>query len=176
MRKSLGYAPQELVGRKFIDFVYTGHVEITLQTSADILSGRPASSFENRYIRKDGALVPMVWSAVWSEAEKTIFCVARDNSEHKQAEFQMEAAAARVTNILESITEAFIAMDKQWHFTYINDEAERLLMRPRDELLGQNLWEKFPDMVGTMFDTQYHQVVVNGTPVMFEEFYPSLNA
>ncbi len=173
--KVWGYTPAELAGRKYIDLVCPEDVEATNQAALAIVSGAATSNFENRYICKDGAPVPMIWSAVWSETEKIMFCVARDNSERKRAEEQLAAAAGRVTNILESITEAFIAVDKEWRFTYVNDEAERLLMRPRDELLGHSLWEEFPETVGTTFDNQYHRAVSGGLPVTFEEFYPPLN-
>ena len=165
------YTPEELAGQKYIDFVCPEDVEPTNQMALNVVSGEATSNFENRYIRKDGAIVPMVWSV----AEKTLFCVARDNSERKQAEEQLAAAAGRVANILESITEAFLAVDKDWRFTYVNDEAERLLMRSRDELLGHIQWEVFPEAVGTIFYERYHQAVASGTPVTFEEFYLPLN-
>jgi PAS domain-containing protein len=45
--------------------------------------------------------------------------------------------------ILERILEAFFILDEEWRFIYLNSEAERVLLRSREELLGKNLWEKF---------------------------------
>lgn len=77
-------------------------------------------------------------------------------------------------SILESITDAFFALDQQWRFTYVNSEAERVLQRPRDELLGQNVWEEFPEAVGSTFYTEYHRAVAEQITVEFEEYYPPL--
>jgi len=77
--------------------------------------------------------------------------------------------------ILESITDAFFALDEQWRFTYLNDQAERLLFRRREELLGRSLWDEFPDVVGSTFDQQYRRAATQQVVVDFEEFYPPLD-
>lgn len=55
-----------------------------------------------------------------------------------------EATEERIAAILESITDAFFAVDREWRFTYVNEEAERLLQLQRSALLGQVVWEMFP--------------------------------
>ena len=74
--------------------------------------------------------------------------------------------------ILESITDAFFALDAQWRFTFLNAQAERLLLRPRAELLGRNVWAEFPAAVGTDFDRHYYHAVNEQTAVTFEGYYP----
>ena len=50
------------------------------------------------------------------------------------------------------------------------------MQRSRAELLGQCLWDVFPDIVGSVFDREYHRALEQQVPVAFEEFHPSLNA
>ncbi|HEX5751386.1 MAG TPA: PAS domain S-box protein [Archangium sp.] len=76
---------------------------------------------------------------------------------------------------LERITDAFIAFDRQWRFTYLNAEAERLLQRSRQELLGRDVWEEFPEAVHSAFHRQYHRAMAEQVPVCFEEYYPPLS-
>jgi PAS domain S-box-containing protein len=85
-----------------------------------------------------------------------------------------EEARRRTERILESITDAFFALDREWRFTYLNDEAERLLVRSRSELLGAELWAEFPDAVGSSFEEAYRRAVREQRTVEFEEFYPPL--
>ncbi|MEH2275894.1 MAG: GAF domain-containing protein [Nostoc sp.] len=85
---------------------------------------------------------------------------------------QSEAARTRMTNLLESITDGFFALDKQWQFTYINGQAERLLQKTQYEFLGKNIWEVFPEIIGTTFDREYHRAILEQVSVEFEEFYP----
>jgi len=76
------------------------------------------------------------------------------------------------TRILESITDAFFALNHEWRFTYLNTQAERLLGRTRAELLGRNVWEEFPATVEAAFYREYHRAVAERVPVTFEAYYP----
>ncbi|WP_414548027.1 GAF domain-containing protein [Anabaena sp. CCY 0017] len=86
-----------------------------------------------------------------------------------------QAAKTRITNILESITDAFFALDQDWRFTYINSQAEGLLEKSKNELLGKNIWEVLPRLIDTKFDREYHRAIAQQVSVEFEEFYPPLN-
>jgi PAS domain S-box-containing protein len=76
--------------------------------------------------------------------------------------------------ILESITDAFVAVDREWRFTYLNEQALVVLHRAREELLGKNMWEEFPDAVELPAYREYHRAMASGSTVRFEEFNPSL--
>ncbi len=101
--------------------------------------------------------------------------IARDNTRRKQIEDALLKSNERSSSILESITDAFFALDKDWRFTYLNKQTEPLLLRRREELIGKNIWEEFPDAVGTNFDEQYRKAAAGKTVVIFEELYPPLN-
>ncbi|MEN8374988.1 MAG: ATP-binding protein [Gemmatimonadota bacterium] len=67
------------------------------------------------------------------------------------ARAEAEAATVRVSGILESLTDGFLAFDEEWRFSYVNGTGERLCGRPRRELLGRDFWEAFPELLGTRF-------------------------
>ncbi|WP_432545025.1 SpoIIE family protein phosphatase [Kineococcus sp. SYSU DK002] len=79
----------------------------------------------------------------------------------------------RIARVLESMSAAFYSLDRQWRFTYVNAEAERMLQRRREELLGGVLWELFPDAVGAAFEAEYRRAVETGQPLTFEAYYPA---
>ena len=79
---------------------------------------------------------------------------------------------ARTTRVLEAMSAAFVSLDRDWRFTYVNAEAERLLGRPRDELLGGVLWECFPASVGSDFEHHYRRAAATGEAASFESYYP----
>lgn len=85
--------------------------------------------------------------------------------------------ARRLTRILESITDAFVAIDKDWCFRYINrsymDLVAPLYSSP-GQLLGANVWEKFPDIEGTPVGNFYRQTMAEQKPGVFELFYQPL--
>lgn len=97
-------------------------------------------------------------------------------AQEQAARAEAETSRNRITNIVESITDAFFALDNQWQFTYVNHQAELLLQRTRSQLLGKNIWQEFPEAVGLKFYEHYHQATSQQSSVQFEEFYPPLNA
>ena len=90
--KLWGYAPEELVGRAYMDLVHPDDHANTALVAAEIIGGTAATDFENRYLRKDGSIITVVWTANWSVEAKAMFCVARDISERKRAELELQAA------------------------------------------------------------------------------------
>ncbi|MDF5708924.1 MAG: GAF domain-containing protein [Nostoc sp. S4] len=94
--------------------------------------------------------------------------------QEQTARTESEAARTRITNIFESITDAFLALDQKWRFTYVNGQAEQLLQKTQNQLLGKNIWQVFPTIIGTAFEKQYHKAVLEHVSVEFEEFYPLL--
>ena len=80
---------------------------------------------------------------------------------------------ARVARVLEAMKSAFFSLDRDWRFTYVNAESERLLQRTREEMLGGSIWELFPAAVGSTFEEQYRGAMVTGEERVFEAYYPA---
>lgn len=99
---------------------------------------------------------------------------AIDIHDTKTNEEKAQALADRLTVTLESITDAFVTMDTEWKFTYINQEAEQLLHRSRKELLGKTMWEEFPQTTNSEFEFQYKKAVTTAEKVSFEAYYAPL--
>src|SRR6267143_1281556 len=99
-----------------------------------------------------------------SVAERQI----RDLAERNQARAALQESARTLTNILENTTDGFFALDHEWKFTYLNSEAERLLDRKRDEVTGKELWQEFPELIGSPFEQNYRRVLTEQAAVEFE--------
>jgi PAS domain S-box-containing protein len=95
--------------------------------------------------------------------------------ELQQQTMLAEEARHEATDILESIGDAFFAVDHQWRFIYLNDNAQTLLARPREELLGVSIWEAFPDAAGTTFEREYRRAVREQIVIGFEEYFAPLD-
>lgn len=89
-----GYKPEEMIGRQMLDLMHPDDRERTTQTVAQIMAGERKVDFENRYLRKDGSVVDILWSARWSESEQVRVAVARDISRQKRAEATQAALLA----------------------------------------------------------------------------------
>jgi diguanylate cyclase (GGDEF)-like protein/PAS domain S-box-containing protein len=104
-----GYAPSEVIGRRMIELVHPEDRDLTLRTADGIMSGNPEFHFENRYVRKDGGIVHIMWSARWSEDHRLRIAVARDITRRKRAEAIQAAvyAISEATHAAEDLRTLF---------------------------------------------------------------------
>ena len=182
-----GYESEEIIGEHFSIFytdedIERGHPDEELRIAA------ADGSYEEEGIRvrKDGA---HFWASVLitalrdEEGDLRGFAkVTRDITARKVAEERdrllasEQAALERATDILESISDAFFAIDGERRFTYINGKAEQFWGLSRDELLGKNIWEEFPQAVGSEYYRQIQRAMEEGVTTEFEATFPVLGA
>jgi len=99
----------------------------------------------------------------------------QDVTEFKRLEAQREQLGKRLEATLDSMSDAFLLLDHDWNFVYLNREAERLVRSEPGELLGRNLWEAFPEYRDSPAYARYHHAVETGEPQRFEIFFEPLD-
>lgn len=82
----LGYPPEELIGKKMLDLVHPDDRHKTHGSIKEVMRNKAVMDFDNRYIRKDGRVVHLLWSTSWSDEHQLRLGVARDISRIKEAE------------------------------------------------------------------------------------------
>ncbi len=87
-----GFSRSELIGRRYMELVHPDDHAATEKAAANILETGKVSDFVNRYIRKDGTIVSVLWSASWSPGKKMLFCVAHDVTERARIEAALRDA------------------------------------------------------------------------------------
>lgn len=75
---------------------------------------------------------------------------------------------ARLEAVLESVTDAFYAVDAQWRYVVFNRAAEAYFGVEREQVLGRGLWDLFPQGIGTAFEEHCHAAMERGLPATFE--------
>jgi PAS domain S-box-containing protein len=116
---------------------------------------------------------------IWLEvnaypSEEGLSVFFRDISLRKEADIRLQKAYEERTTILESIGDAFFAVDNNWIVTYWNKMAEQVLFRKKEEMLGRHLWTEYADAIDSDFYRKYHQAKETGKSVSFEEYYATL--
>ncbi len=106
--------------------------------------------------------------------------VLGDDGEVEYIVHRVEDASAAVNRdaaeILESITEGFFTLDRQWRFDYVNREAHRILHREPGTLSGTVLWQAFPGLEGTEFERNFQRSMSEREKTSFTAYYPNHNA
>lgn len=176
---SYGLGAQNILGRSHYD-IFPEVCDRWKQIHQRCLAGAVEMCPEDPFPRADGSIDWVRWEIhPWrtnSGEIGGIMIFSEVITDRKNAELALTEAKQQVTNIIESITDAFIAIDAQWCYTYVNSAAERLLGRSRNDLLGRSIWELFPaeqESNSTVYQ-EFHRVVNEQVSVKFEEFSPSL--
>ena len=115
----------------------------------------------------------------WPETDGTGKVVAiqgavQDLTALHEAEQRVMAANAQRHLMLESISDAFFALDDEWRFTYLNSKAAEILHRDRDSLIRRIVWDEFPEALGSAFEANYHRARETGQTQRFVEFFEPL--
>ena len=174
--RMLGYDPEEAVGTmNVLDHVHPDDLPLVLEETERALSagGVATNRAEYRFRHKDGS-----WR--WVESVGTyllddphvggVVVQTRDITERKEAEEALRGSEAEIFDVLESITDAFFALDREMRFKYVNAQAEVLFATRSEELIGERLWED------PTFFPEYQRAVAEGVTARFEAHYPPTGA
>ena len=177
-RNILGWDEAEVAG-EYTDFFFNeedrkaGAPEEEMQKALTV--GRAED--ERWHVKKDGSLF---WAKgvlmPFRDSELLGFLkILRDRTEEKRAAEQLHNSEEQLREILESISDAFYAVDHDMRFTYINQKAEEWWGRSREELIGKVYPEIFPKIVGSDAFNAHLKVMEERQPYHFEAVSPILN-
>jgi PAS domain S-box-containing protein len=94
-----------------------------------------------------------------------------DITRRKMAELREQETARRLAQVLDVTSDAVATLDREWRYTYLNANAQRLI-DPENRLIGKNVWKEFPAATnGPAWDI-YHRSMDEGIPGTAEIFYP----
>jgi PAS domain S-box-containing protein len=175
-----GWRADEVLGLEVKEVLRLGLTEVERAANRLRIAEVGFSRLETVAYRRDGSPVEVESINVAlrdNRGEITgYFGIHRDVSERKRAEEALRASSRRVENILESITDAFSVVDRDWRITYMNEEAARLTGRTREELIGKIGWDAFPenDNPDLTLYSEIHRAMEEGVSVQYEAYNAAL--
>lgn len=140
--------------------------EGTWEGERDLLDGGgqplPIAQALTAHQAQDGTL-DCVCAVTWDLTERRRFEDALDKNL-----FALSRRNRQVISLIECLAEGFLTLDEDWRVTLLNEAVERLLGKTRTELLGQVIWEVFPELAATPLHVYCHLVRIDEEPVEFE--------
>jgi PAS domain S-box-containing protein len=122
----LGYTEEELLARPYLDLIHPDDRERTAAEAARIGQGRATLSFENRFVRKDGSYKVLEWTTTPVVKDRLMYGVARDVTERRQAEAELERLAAEQAALRRVATLVVRGVPAAEVFSAVAEELERL--------------------------------------------------
>ncbi len=174
----LGYTADEIMADKglFFDSIHPDDKARFLASLQEMqATGRTAIDF--RFIHKGGStryLASTVTLIKGKNAEPDTYTgSAIDITKQKMTEDALLEKALEVENILESITDAFLAADANWNLVYVNRAAEKMYNVKREDILHKNVWSVFPKTMNTKFYESFQRVLKEQVSLSVEGISPT---
>ncbi|MCX6287965.1 MAG: PAS domain S-box protein [Bacteroidetes bacterium] len=92
--------------------------------------------------------------------------------EKKKIDNTIQQPSTKLINILETMTDAFVSLDTNWCYTYMNRRAGEIFGRDPKTMIGKHIWTEFPEGVGQPFHLNYEKAMREQLPIQMEEYYP----
>ncbi len=89
-------------------------------------------------------------------------------------ELERRAAGWRDARPFHHISDAYYALDTEWRFTFLNENAEQLLEKPAPQLLGRPLWDVFPELQDTFIEKKMRDAAEHQSAMSFQAYYRPL--
>jgi len=176
LREMLGFDPD--ADLSLADIVASGG-DFTVEAARERIraaQSEPAVfEWRNRTSDGDAQWVEVSLKPAVVGTESVVLSFVRDTTERHEFERRYEQTRDRLGRVVDRIDDGFFAVDADWRFTFCNAEAERLLGRSAEALLGRNVWEAFPGAVDSQFQREYEHAMETQKPVTFEAAFDPLD-
>jgi PAS domain S-box-containing protein len=186
-----GYKKEEIIGRN-ISVFYTAEGLQRGEPQHNLSRARAYGRFESEgeRIRKDGSVfwANVVFNAIYdTKGELVGFAkVTRDITERRKLELQLKQfneeleeqvkrKTTELTGVFERITDAFVALDKDLCYTYLNKKAGELIHHDPASLIGKYVWDVFPDAVGSSTWLAFNKAMTEQRNIVNTDYYPPLD-
>lgn len=183
-----GYTMEELLAKHVWELVHPDYQSLVKERALARQSGHQGPArYEIRMLTKQGE---ERWLEITADnirygGEDLSLATAYDITARKEQESKLaaqavaelearkkaEAAEQRIAHILEGVSDAFVALDTNWCYTYVNSKAAKLLGREASTLIGKHIWTEFPEGEDQPFARAYKTAIATQTPVRIEEHY-----
>ncbi|MEA5470773.1 PAS domain S-box protein [Spirulina sp. 06S082] len=135
--QNLGWSEKELKSKPFLEFVHPGDREATLKTANDLAEGQKIVSFENRYLCKDGTYKWFSWTCTALLEQDKIYAVARDITDRKHAEAQLQHHQDLLQQVLDTTPNWLFVKDREGVYILANRALAEALDMDTEEIIGK---------------------------------------
>ena len=168
----LGYLPSELLGRKYGELLHPDELQAVAAVDAGLRTGQSTTKdMENRWVRKDGRIIYMSISVRWSERTQLMYATARDVTERYRNQDELRKSKDDLDSMLESIGDAFFAVNSEWRITYANCKAAAFINSNPEDCIGKLLLDVAPELSTSPALPHYQSAMETQERTFFEAYW-----
>lgn len=142
VKRILGYEPEEFRGLPILDLIVEEDRAASSEAVRSVAGGRPLASFRNRLRHKNGRIVHMEWSSVWSVEDNVGFAIARDRTNQQEAEDRLRESEQRYRLVFdENPQQMWMYDDETYQMLAVNEAALTNYGYTREEFLRLTVFD-----------------------------------
>ncbi|WP_459640947.1 PAS domain-containing protein [Flavobacterium sp. CGRL2] len=141
----LGYKPEELIGKKYSDFLFHEDNGIPINENFDFKSETHLPIFEKKFIHKNTNIIYLQWSIVRDNVKNLCYCIGRDITEKKNIEKAIEFERLQFFNIYSQAPSYMGILNGPNHVYELANELYLQLIDKRD-IIGKTVKEVLPEL------------------------------
>jgi PAS domain S-box-containing protein len=136
-----GHEEKELIGKYSFDLVHPDDLENSRHIWLEIRKGNNQTNFENRILCKNGAYLPVTWSATWLPGEHLVFAVARDATETEKQKEQLRLKEQKLISLLESGNDIILILSAEGVYKFVSPSVKTILNSDPEFYLGKGTFQ-----------------------------------
>nr|WP_278251850.1 PAS domain S-box protein [Sabulibacter ruber] len=171
-----GYSPEELKGLNILNIVHPEDREKTRNAGRNVLQGASYHHYRNRYLHKNGSLVYMDWSTVFSHERQVMYCIGRDISLQVEAEQQKAMAEEKLKTMLQAGPDTVFIVRQDGTYAYLGPTVSETMGVPEESLLNKYAFDffTFPEDRAAV-EADFRKVLQGGTVTTKPYRFPSVH-
>lgn len=166
-----GKKPHELIGHSAMEILPKHIFDSRLEKVRESIQTKKPLNFIDSYNNKwfEIHISPVLEP---DGSVKSIAMTSKNITESKLAIDKLKQEHDHMVDVLESMSDAFVSIDFNWCYTYMNKKAGEIFERNPADIIGKHIWTEFPEGIGQPFQLNYEKVMTERIPISLEEYYP----
>ena len=172
-----GYTADEVIGKTSHEINIWENVFDRNKLVEGLKERGRVQNLEAKFRMKNGSIIDGLMSAsvIGLNNEPHILSISRNITDRKKAQDAVKKTSQQLITTFESMADAFVSLDTEWNYTYMNKIAGVIFNRVPENMVGKNIWEEFPEGVGQPFHLAYEKAMKSQKPEYLIEYYPPYN-
>ncbi|MEG3849876.1 PAS domain S-box protein [Microcoleus sp. herbarium19] len=167
--KILGYSPESMLGKPFIEFVHPDDREATLKQAESIAAGNNAVGFENRWQCRNQSYKWVAWTVSPFCEEELMYGIGRDITDRKCEQELLQQTNSILRSVIESTPDVIFVKDIQGRYAIANSAFAEFVEKPKAEIIGNKDTELFGPELAAKFIEDDRRIMTAGECLTYEE-------
>jgi PAS domain S-box-containing protein len=166
-----GKKQDEIIGRSAREILPEHIFKSRLEKIRKVIRSKKTLSFTDNFNDNwyEVSVTPVIEDG---DTVTTVAMFSQNITDRKSSEEKLLREHNLLTDIIESMSDAFVSLDRNWCYTYMNQKAGLIFGKDPKEMTGKHIWTEFPEGVGQLFQKKYEKVMQERISISMEEHYP----